>query len=128
MPDKIDWTTLINKIYPVGSIYMSYNNTSPQSFIGGTWVKIEGRFLLAAGGGYTAGATGGAATHTLTLDQIPPHSHVSNWIASTPGQELGFGGINGVHSDSLVTGAAGGGQAHNNMPPYLVVHMWRRTA
>lgn len=126
--DKIDWTTIINKIYPVGSIYMSYNNTSPQSFIGGIWVKIEGRFLLAAGGGYNAGATGGSATHTLTVNEIPPHAHLSRWISETPGPALGYGGISGVMTTSLLGGTTGGGAAHNNMPPYLVVHMWRRTA
>ena len=55
---------LINLIYPIGSIYMSVNNVSPASFLGGTWEAIQDRFLLAAGSSYSAGSTGGEATHT----------------------------------------------------------------
>ena len=79
-------STLLSKIYPVGSIYMSTNSTSPATFIGGTWQRIQDRFLLAAGSTYTAGNTGGSSTtsytpsgsvgyHTLTTSEMPSHTH-----------------------------------------------------
>ena len=69
---------LLNVVYPVGSIYTSVNNVSPQTFLGGTWQQIQERFLLASGGDYTAGSTGGEAVHTLTQSRAAqlhtPHS------------------------------------------------------
>lgn len=70
--------TLLDVIYPVGSIYMSVNNVSPQVFLGGTWERIYNRFLLAADDSVTGrhgSDTGGSATHTLTTSEMPSHSH-----------------------------------------------------
>ena len=64
-----------NEIYPVGSIYMSVNSTSPASLFGGTWEQLKDRFLIGAGNSYEVNATGGEATHTLTIDEMPKHSH-----------------------------------------------------
>ena len=64
-----------NKIYPVGSIYMSINSTDPSELFGGEWEQIKDRFLLACGTTYSNGATGGEATHTLTTNEMPTHSH-----------------------------------------------------
>ena len=61
-------------VYPVGSIYTSVNNVSPQTFLGGTWQQIQERFLLASGGDYTAGSTGGEAVHTLTKAELPNYT------------------------------------------------------
>ena len=66
---------LLNLVYPVGSIYWSSNNTNPASLFGGTWTQIKDKFILAAGDSYTNGATGGAATVTLTVSNMPSHSH-----------------------------------------------------
>ena len=60
----LDAQQVFNMIYPVGSIYMSVNSTSPSILFGGTWEQIEDTFLLTAGSTYTAGDTGGSATHT----------------------------------------------------------------
>ena len=120
---------LLTYIYPVGSIYLSAANVSPASFLGGTWTRIKDVFLLTAGDTYTAGSTGGEAAHTLTADEMPSHNHKlkittaatatgSNWPRVT---------TSGTETDSIVA-AAGGGQAHNNMPPYLTVYAWQRTA
>ena len=117
-------------VYPVGSIYMSVNSTSPATLFGGTWEQLEDRFLLGAGSTYTAGDTGGEATHLLDTNEIPSHSHYVmhrawSWSGSG-GSYLGMtdsGGHSGFN-----TGNTGGGQAHNNMPPYLVVYMWKRKA
>jgi hypothetical protein len=122
--------TLIDLIYPVGSIYMSINNTSPQSFFGGTWERIQDRFLLAAGSTYAAGGTGGSATHTLTVNEMPYHGHVvgteGGSISKTTSYIAGATGGAGARGESS-TDNAGGGAAHNNMPPYLVVYVWKRT-
>lgn len=62
-------------IYPVGSIYMSVNNTNPGTLFGGTWEQIQGKFLLGQSSGHTGGSTGGAETVTLTTAQLPSHTH-----------------------------------------------------
>lgn len=117
--------------YPVGSIYISVNNTNPTEFFGGTWEQIKDRFLLACGSIYSNGATGGEANHTLTVAEMPSHSHVqrarnenTNGYAN---QVLG-GYAFSSQSSEVSTDATGGGVAHNNMPPYLVVYVWKRTA
>ena len=123
---------ILNVIYPVGSIYMSVNNVSPASFIGGTWEQLKDRFLLGCGDTYSNGSTGGEATHTLTINEMPSHNHSSNThIGWQSGGGDGCakvtsnnGDFNGWPTDIYNTG---GGQAHNNMPPYLAVYMWKRT-
>ena len=136
----------IDAVYPVGSIYMSVNSQSPATLFGGTWQQISDTFLLAAGSTYTAGSTGGEATHTLTADEMPAHKHVEN-IVVTAGTRpwagsSGTGGTgkyvnlqeklsvatNDNESAWVKTEQAGGGTAHNNMPPYLAVYVWKRTA
>lgn len=135
-------TDILNSVYPVGSIYMSVVNVSPASFIGGTWERIQDKFLLSAGNTYSAGSEGGEAAHTLTIDEIPSHNHATNgavlntdywatatgssvdgWVKNTAGTAQGAA----IYSSSA-TGKAGGGEAHNNMPPYLTVYMWVRVA
>lgn len=121
---------LVNLIYPVGSIYMSVNNVSPQTFFGGTWERIKDRFLLAAGDTYAAGGTGGAATHTLTVSEIPSHYHVIGTESGTITKDTPYiaGATGGAGGRGVsATDNAGGGAAHNNMPPYLTVYMWKRT-
>lgn len=123
----------IDVVYPVGSIYMSVNSTSPATLFGGTWQQIEDRFLLSAGSTYTAGDTGGEAEHTLTTDEMPSHTH----NITGGGSELSLvTGSTGLYRLSFATNGGGkqmynsntgGGLAHNNMPPYLVVYMWVRT-
>ena len=124
--------SFIDMIYPIGSIYMSVNDMNPSLFIGGIWEQIEDRFLLACGSTYTNGATGGEATHTLTINEMPSHRH------SRMTQPQVFAEQDTTKSDiiSPASGSAnkvtkytdytGGGQAHNNMPPYLAVYMWKR--
>lgn len=122
--DKI---AILNNIYPVGSIYMSVNSTSPATYFGGTWARIQDTFLLAAGSSYAAGATGGEATHTLTVDEMPSHRHSESQCKSVSNQING-GSYSSGDPTSGYTGYAGGGKAHNNMPPYLAVYVWKRTA
>ena len=146
--------TTLNMIYPVGSIYMSVNSTNPATLFGGTWEQLEDRFLLGAGTTYTAGDTGGEAAHTLTSDEMPSHTHGSKSLVgsmnplvwATSATETGI--VSGVqlHVDRIGNSgtnfgdrkytidathehaSVGDDQPHNNMPPYLVVYMWKRTA
>lgn len=116
-------------IYPVGSIYISVNNTNPGTMFGGTWERIQDTFLLASGSTYGAGTTGGEATHTLTINEMPSHSHTLTGNSGTGGK------AETVPYGSATTGTnmyaiknAGGGQPHNNMPPYLAVYVWKRVS
>lgn len=127
---------LKNQMFPIGYIYISTNATSPANLFGGTWERIQDTFLLAAGTTYAAGATGGEAEHTLTENEMPSHSHdyqkpVLNYVGGNSyldinGTTSGWRGSDASGTNN--TKNAGGGQAHNNMPPYLAVYVWKRTA
>lgn len=130
---------ILEAVYPVGSIYISVNSTSPATLFGGTWEAIQGKFLLGADGNtYKAGNTGGEATHTLTVDEIPKHTHnMYSGNSGAPDTWEPDGGsylVDSVTQDkhtwwaSLGMNYAGGGTEHNNMPPYLAVYIWKRTA
>ena len=122
-------------IYPIGSIYISVNSTSPSTLFGGTWQRIEDVFLLGASSTSqkdVAGDTGGEETHTLTINEMPTHNHAA-WLnggGSASGYGLDYTYTNEYRSydGNDIIDNRGGGQAHNNMPPYLVVYMWKRTA
>lgn len=125
---------IFDMIYPVGSIYMTYDaNFNPANNFGGTWTRIQDRFLLGAGSSYSSGSVGGAATHTLTANEIPSHHHETinsnryTNVSSGEGYSVPVGNSYGS-TGSYQTSNTGGGRAHNNMPPYLVVNIWRRTA
>ena len=119
----------LSDIYPVGSIYMSVNSANPGTLFGGTWEQIENKFLLAAGSIYTAGDTGGEATHVLTTDEMPSHNHGFKRTTEAVSSGSNYARISstGDAVTDLITNT-GGGQAHNNMPPYLAVYVWKRTA
>ena len=122
--------------YPIGSYYWSSVSTNPKDLFGGEWEQIKDKFVLAAGSTYSAGKTGGEATHTLTTNEMPSHAHglfrqqwysgeakvntsILSWESNTE---------NGAASDGVQssTDKAGGGAAHNNMPPYIVAYCWHR--
>lgn len=147
-------SAILNKIYPIGSIYMSIENASPASFLGGTWEQIKDCFLWATGDtasitytengvsvtkSLTAGSTGGEATHTLTNGEMPYHNHqLLRYLDTGSAYSAGYGtgDHTGILSEtastafipSMWTSYVGGNQPHNNMPPYLAVYMWKRTA
>jgi hypothetical protein len=130
-----DLSEIINLIYPVGSIYISINATNPETLFGvGTWVAFgAGKVLVGLDAGQaefdTVEETGGEKTHTLSIAEMPPHAHDFGghlyWYE---------GGGNNVAGNTLnigfktATASAGGGSAHNNLQPYIVVYMWKRTA
>ena len=173
-----------DKIYPVGSIYMSTSSTNPSSYFGGTWVSWgSGRVPVGINTGdtdfSTVEKTGGAKTHTLTVAQMPSHTHVQNAHTHTQNAHThtqnahthgvryrGYTGVSastsghvllrrnasddpydGTDGDSALSTTAtnqnttatnnnttatnqntGGGSAHNNLQPYIVCYMWKRTA
>lgn len=89
--DGNSWTSLKDLIYPVGSIYMNASKTdNPGNTIGGTWAKIESRFLLGQGPSYAIGATGGKATHKLTINEIPSHNHSLENLNPITGDRCGW--------------------------------------
>lgn len=123
---------LLDFLHPVGSIYQSTVATSPEELFGGTWEQVKDVFLLAAGDSHAAGSTGGEETHTLTKAELPDHTHGYDYTGQS--DATGTGAIKIVSPSGTANAYTGkatsncGGQAHNNMPPYLAVYTWRRTA
>ena len=120
-------------LYPVGAVYISTVATNPGTLFGfGTWEQITDRFLLACGSSYKAGATGGEASHKLSVSEMPSHNHATNIRVMTSSPTGSGGGQDGWLIDSgssmVYTSNTGSTSAHNNMPPYLAVYMWKRTA
>lgn len=149
----------LKKVYPVGSIYMSTVSTNPATLFGfGTWEAMPaGRVLLAQGKSswgttYNAGSTGGEATHTLTVGEIPSHTHgasanttgehkhgapaTGNYNGGGTGFDDGGGNnpnytrcytsINGNHSHTITINNTGSNQPHNNLQPYVSCYIWKR--
>lgn len=125
------WTNILDLVYPVGSFYQSYKSTSPATLFGGTWTAVTGRFLYAN----ASVTTGGADTVTLTVDQMPWHTHITNtrvqWYDTkvNGGISVTYGISNlAIDRESVVSDGVGGTQPHNNMPPYQSCYTWYRTA
>lgn len=149
-----DWNKLVNSIksamYPVGSVYITYNNVNPGTFLGGTWVQFgQGRTLIGQGTGndgstsmsFTAESSGGEYKHKLSAEEMPSHYH--NVVLNDDKNELlrihysrGTWGIynepnrncGGVNTSAVITNSQGGSGYHNNLSPYITVYFWRRTA
>lgn len=153
--------------YPIGSVYISFSNTNPTTYFGGTWEQIKDKFLLCCGNSYPVNSVGGETSHVLSLNEMPNHGHsftTSNngyhdhqvalngdpnfniyyrlsWGSSNTGYCISGNNINGQSSGASYpsiakgngghvhtgnTDGSGGSQAHNNMPPYIAVYVWRR--
>jgi len=121
-----------NKFFPIGSLYYTGDDTfNPNTAEGwqGTWAKIEGRFILGSSEDYPVNSTGGEKEHTLTINEIPSHNHTLNYKTSgTQALEGSYGLYMIAGTDDTIIASTGGGQPHNNMPPYEVKHIWERTA
>lgn len=150
-PNKIN--SLLD-VYPVGSIYMNFTSVNPSTLFGGEWKQLKGRFLIGQGkceanttdwfGNCEEGFTdmleaelGGEVNHALTIAEMPAHNHEivyynSAWSNTVPKSEnlVSYGGYSTAHARSAVQNNSsvwtGGNQAHNNMPPYIVVYIWQR--
>jgi hypothetical protein len=146
-------TAALAAAYPVGAIYTSTVSTSPATLLGfGTWSRFgQGRVLLSADDStYIAGATGGSATTTLAEANLPSHTHSistnttgitisQNAEQYNTGHQLAGGGSFTVYpTPATITlndpghthtiGNTGSGTSFTNLPPYIVVYMWTRTA
>lgn len=127
--------------------WASDDPTSPASFIGGTWERIEGKFIMGASDTYPAGSTGGEAEHTLTEGELP--NITGDFDFQSDGNNQGIvTGAHGVFSlGQISTGgfqpnnkidesdcarqirmSFGSNSPHNNIPPYYSVYIWRRVA
>lgn len=123
-------------VYPVGSVYISYSHVNPKDLFGGTWERITNAFLWAVDSSGTIGLTGGEREHTLTVNEIPSHTHKvkmywSNGAGSSSVMVRGLETADPKQYSTIYnspTFETGGGAAHNNMPPYIQVSVWRRTA
>ena len=130
---------IVSLIYPVGSIYMSVNETNPEILFGGKWEQLKDRFLLGAGDNYAAGTLGGEATQIYNNGNILPGSSVTV-VEATTGTDKWLGGTPWTQKywsegDYVITTRGNASQLNpsieyehpvNNMPPYLTVYMWRR--
>lgn len=145
---------IIDALYPIGSIYMSVNETSPSTLFGGTWERMPtGRVLVAAGGGisptitsntytgrgtytgattsFPVGETGGESDHTLTVAQMPKHDHDIYTKTNCASGSNRWGVASETDHDAQRAAPIvdkGSGAAHNNVQPYYAVYMWKRTA
>ena len=133
VPISVEGKQLWELIYPVGSIYMSVAETEPAVLFGGRWERLKDRFLLAAGDSYKAGQEGGEAEHTLTVDELPKHNHamdgtVRGYVATDGTHGFPYAGWDNQAVEFVATADAGNNLAHNNMPPYLAVNVWKRVA
>lgn len=126
-------------MYPVGSIYQSVNPTDPAQLFGGTWQRIKDVFMMAAGDKYAAGSKGGEAEHGLTVDEMPSHYHYvyseGSGTSTTKKSRIEYNSWNTSSTKApdgdgwgVKTMDTGGSQPHNNLPPYLAVYTWVRTA
>ena len=139
---KTTLTAVFSMIYPVGSIYINAGvSTSPATLMGfGTWSRYgEGRVLVSQSVSDTEfdtlGETGGSKTHTLSVSELPSHTHTHtvktgrSFSSSIGNAPVVQGSDNTILSTSdETTSSTGSGSAHNNLQPYIVVYMWRRTA
>ena len=127
---------LLEKVYPIGTYYWSSNNKSPSEIFGGSWTKINGRFLFASDSNHYVGETGGEERVTLKINEIPSHSHNYDrfhydnaHIGFVPGSAVYYPYVtkdNDYYRSNSTTGT-GGGCSHNNMPPFLTANCWKRT-
>ena len=134
---------LADIIYPVGSIYISANNTNPSTYYGGTWTQIKNRFLFATNS--TSGAKGkdAVSNHTgtnvtdtaISKEQMPSHSHTvthkgflntDNYTSRTDRPCISYNIYSEDNSASFDCTATGGGQAHNHAVAYTEVYVWQR--
>lgn len=126
--------TILNMIYPVGSIFISTSSANPATTMGGTWTRYgQGRVLVGVNESdtdfSTAGKTGGEKTHLQTVDEMPSHTHgfrgggENNYVRVEPSSTYGYSG----NSDKT-TNATGGNKPFNIMQPYITTYMWLRTA
>lgn len=132
-----NFVNLFDIIYPVGSVYITFSAISPANIVGGTWELLKNKFLYSSAD--NTGNIGGEEDHLLTVNEIPSHSHGLSTPIITPWKETldkfwnqpqwttsGPDYYGSANPYKVKVNYTGEGQAHNNMPPYITVHMYRR--
>jgi hypothetical protein len=132
---------LIDIIYPVGSIYFTASAVSPSTSIGGSWVRYaQGKCLFGvddADTDFALETTGGEKEHTLTVAEMPSHTHTldDNYRQLTQNGAIYHNDLNNKVFTATTPGSAvdttsatGGDQPHENLPPYIAIYIWKRTA
>lgn len=144
--------SILNSVYPVNSVYFTSSNASFASFLGFTWVQIsQGRFIAGVGIGTDKNGntftvqvssnndTTGEYTHTLSANELPPHEHTIKASQRVTGDDAAGGSRvltadrNITNANITITGLSAAGKitptdAHNNIPPYFGLYIWRRVA
>lgn len=121
--------SILDAFYPVGTIIHRYDQSDPNTmYAGTTWVRIANRFLWGCDADGDVGVIGGEKTHTLTANEIPSHNHGGTYTNAGTAAKTHAWLASGGSAMAYDTVNAGGGAAHNNMPPYIQVSIWRRTA
>ena len=130
-------TNIADQVYPIGAIFTTVtayaNSAAVVTAIGGTtWTAFGGGKVLVGLDSSdtdfdTVEETGGSKTHTLSVSEMPAHTHTYN-EPTTIDNKAGGGDSNYVSKASVSSGSTGGGSAHNNVQPYIVVYFWKRTA
>lgn len=128
---------VVERDHPVGSLYISENSTSPAELYGGTWERIEGKFIMGASDTYPAGSTGGSATVSINKTNLPnvSLSVYTQYAKKAYGDEYDVVSLANSHSDSSGTfsrtgrtESLGNGTPLNILPPYYSMYIWRRVA
>ena len=116
---------IIDKLFGVGYVWISYTDKSPASLVGGVWTSITGRFPY-----FNAGnSIGGANSQTLSIAQMPAHKHKlglkygNDWIDDSWNWSVSS---SSMYVTDAETESVGGGQPYNNMPAYQTLYAWRR--
>lgn len=141
---KVNNKNIFDLIYPIGSIYISVNSTNPEVLFGGTWEQIQGRFLLGMSSSYPVGSTGGSKDAVVVAHTHNPANQSGYYGFTTNASKAFTVGDMGSQSGSgryypystasfdvtrnTTTGSTGVSGTDKNMPPYLAVAMWKRTA
>lgn len=107
-------SNLVDLLYPIGSIYTSTSNTSPNELFGGEWEPLKDRFLFGAGGSYNVHDMGGESSHVLTVEEMPSHTHTFSGSSTTSSSS-------GAHGHDIKAGAytGGSGVSGNDWPSYF---------
>lgn len=130
--------SLANLFFPIGKIEMFYDDKDHSSYLGFKWTRVgQGRFPVGWNGSSstetqfkTIGQTGGERNHTLTVEEMPSHSHKYSLAYNITGSAAGLAygeTAAGIFSDGFIKNT-GDGQSHNNLPPYIVYAFWRRVS
>ena len=145
--DTPSLASVVDAVYPVGSVYISASDTSPAAIFGHSWEKIEGKLLLGANNSHVLGSVGGEETHKLSNEELPHLSanvvyHGGENAASSVAHVWGNMVLDEMRSQRYIptdykttyssihdyTLGFGSDKAHNNMPPYVAVNIWKRVS